>query len=124
MLFLLIALAGCQSQPMRDVRHAINHVIGREGGPTLARGLREYDNGNYAQSARSLRLALDQGLSRADQVKAHKYLAFISCADGRMAQCRDEFRAALNIDPSMRLEPAEAGHPIWGPVFRSVKAAH
>jgi hypothetical protein len=39
-----------------------------------------------------------------------------------MGPCRDEFRAALDIDPSMQLEPAEAGHPVWGPVFRSVKA--
>ena len=49
--------------------------------------------------------------------------AFIHCAAGRQAQCREEFRRALEIDPQLELTPAEAGHPGWGPVFRSVKAA-
>jgi glycine/D-amino acid oxidase-like deaminating enzyme len=69
-----------------------------------------------------LRIALKRGLSKPDQVTAHKYLAFIQCASGREAQCRDEFKRALRIDPDMTLAPAEAGHPIWGPVFKSVKA--
>jgi hypothetical protein len=37
-------------------------------------------------------------------------------------QCRDEFRKALDLDPSFDLRENEAGHPIWGPAFRSVKA--
>jgi hypothetical protein len=37
-------------------------------------------------------------------------------------QCRDEFRKVLEIDPSFDLRDDEAGHPTWGPVFRSVKA--
>ena len=36
--------------------------------------------------------------------------------------CRDEFRKALGADPALELEPAEAGHPVWGPIFRAVKA--
>ena len=36
-------------------------------------------------------------------------------------QCRDEFRRALAVDPALELAPAEAGHPVWGPIFRSVK---
>ena len=40
----------------------------------------------------------------------------------RSGPCREEFRKALAIDPGMELAPAEAGHPIWGPIFRSVKA--
>ena len=118
----VMLLAGCQSEPVREIQRTFNELFTHKGEPALAKGLREYDNGNYAQSARSLQLALEQGLSRSDRVKAHKYLAFIYCADGRMGQCRDEFRAALDIDPSLQLEPAEAGHPVWGPVFRSVKA--
>jgi hypothetical protein len=27
------------------------------------------------------------------------------------------------LDPSFELEASEAGHPIWGPVFRNVKNA-
>ena len=35
---------------------------------------------------------------------------------------RDQFQKALDADPKFELEPAEAGHPIWGPALRSVKA--
>jgi hypothetical protein len=38
-----------------------------------------------------------------------------------VAACREEFRKALTMDPSLELSPAEAGHPVWGPVFRSLK---
>ena len=57
-----------------------------------------------------------------DKVTAHKHLAFINCSQNRTGPCRDEFRKALAIDPSMELAPAEAGHPTWGPIFRSLKA--
>ncbi|HXZ52221.1 MAG TPA: TssQ family T6SS-associated lipoprotein [Burkholderiales bacterium] len=117
----MLLLAGCQSEPVRELQRTFNDLFAHKGEAALAKGLRDYDDGHYAQSARSLQLALEQGLSNADRVKAHKYLAFINCADGRVGPCRDEFRAALEIDPSMQLAPAEAGHPVWGPVFRSVK---
>ena len=55
-------------------------------------------------------------------MRAHKYLAFIDCVSERIPACRDEFRKALRIDPGMELSTAEAGHPIWGPVFYAVKA--
>ncbi|MDA1107929.1 MAG: TssQ family T6SS-associated lipoprotein [Proteobacteria bacterium] len=54
-------------------------------------------------------------------MKAHKYLAFIHCASSREKRCREEFAKALEINPKLELEPAEAGHPIWGRVFRSAK---
>ncbi len=44
------------------------------------------------------------------------------CAGNRVVPCREEFRKALTVDPELELAPAEAGHPIWGPVFKSVKA--
>lgn len=132
----LLALAACTSAPARkvqaglqeglqNVKHGIERVFngGNAGAPDLAAGLHEYDNAQYGLAAQSLRRALAQGLADpADRIKAHKYLAFIDCTSGRPQQCRDEFRAALEIDPNMELAPAEAGHPIWGPVFRSVKA--
>jgi hypothetical protein len=89
----------------------------------LERGLASYEDGEYKASARQLQLALDLGLdAKRDQAKAHKYLAFISCVTGREKKCRDEFNKALDADPKFDLEPAEAGHPIWGPVLRGVKA--
>ncbi|HEX7053701.1 MAG TPA: TssQ family T6SS-associated lipoprotein [Burkholderiales bacterium] len=93
-----------------------------KGEPVLKAALRLYEEGNYVQSAKSLQAAIDQGLENKDRARAHKYLAFIHCAASREQQCREEFSKALAVDPSLDLAPAEAGHPIWGPVFRAVKA--
>jgi hypothetical protein len=84
-------------------------------------GLKQFDDGDYDASAKSLNLALERGLQPKDQVTAFKHLAFIHCANNRVSACRDEFRKALTMDPTLELSPAEAGHPVWGPVFRSLK---
>jgi Tfp pilus assembly protein PilF len=89
----------------------------------LERGIASYEDGDYRAAERQLQTALDMGLAApGDQATAHKYLAFIHCDAGRAKRCREEFRKALGAEPSFELEPAEAGHPAWGPVFRSVKA--
>jgi Tfp pilus assembly protein PilF len=117
-----LLLAGCQSEPMRDARADFKGLFGRsEGAAALAAGLRQYEDGSYAEAARQLQMAIDQGLSRSERVNAHKHLAFIHCVSGRTASCREEFRKALAVEPGFDLPPAEAGHPTWGPVFRSVK---
>jgi len=70
-----------------------------------------------------LQNALDLGLeAKRDQASAHKHLAFINCVTGREKKCRSEFNKALDADPKFDLEPAEAGHPVWGQVLRSIKA--
>ncbi len=85
-------------------------------------GLRQYERGEYDDAEKSLNASLDHGLlSKTEQSTARKYLAFIDCVSNREAQCRDEFRKAIEIDPAFDLAPAEAGHPIWGPVYRSVR---
>ncbi len=90
----------------------------------LQRGIQSYEEAAYKLAARQFQSALDLGLeAKSDQAKAHKYLAFIWCISGRERACRDEFHKALAADPSFELEVAEAGHPIWGPVFRNAKAA-
>jgi len=120
---LVTILAGCESAPVKDIQRGINDLFkgGNRAEQTLQSGIQQYENGNYAEASRLLQASLDQGLGQADRVRAHKYLAFIHCVSGRDARCRDEFRAALRIDPSFELAANEAGHPIWGPVFRSVK---
>lgn len=116
--FMLI-LAGCNTAPMKSIGEMFQ---GGKAEQDLSAGISKYDDGNYNEAARLLQASLDEGLSaKSDQVKAHKYLAFIHCGSGREAQCRNEFRAALKIDPSFDLAANEAGHPVWGPVFRSVK---
>lgn len=106
-------LAGCASGPAK--------VFESKANQSLSAGIDAYSEGKYPDAVKSLQSALDQGLSTSDQVKAHKYLAFTHCVSGKERLCREEFRKALDINPTLELEPAEVGHPIWGPVFRGVK---
>jgi hypothetical protein len=87
----------------------------------LQPGIEAYDNGRQREAAKMLRAALASGLTSSEQVEAHKYLAFIECSSNRRTQCRNEFRKALAIDPTLELTAAEAGHPVWGPIFRNLK---
>jgi len=87
----------------------------------LSAGVTAYEDGKYREATKALRAALASPMNIVDQVQAHKYLAFIECSSNRTRQCRDEFRKALKLDPSFELAPAEAGHPVWGPIFRSLK---
>lgn len=93
-----------------------------KGRSQLSEGIRQYNDGQHGAAARSLQSALNLGLSDLQRAEAHKYLAFIHCANGRTGPCRDEFSKALGADPDLALAPAEAGHPVWGPIFRAVKA--
>jgi hypothetical protein len=66
--------------------------------------------------------SLQTGLSSLkDQAAAHKHLAFILCTSNRYAQCETAFRAARRADPNFALTKAEAGHPLWGPVYGRLK---
>ncbi|HWN30308.1 MAG TPA: TssQ family T6SS-associated lipoprotein [Burkholderiales bacterium] len=114
-----VLCAGCVG-PFKDY-NPITLMQGK-GSPALTEGIKKFEEGDYAEAQKSLLSALDQGLSfKSHQVKAHKYLAFIYCITGKEKQCREEFKKVLDINPDFQLEPAEAGHPQWGPVFRSVK---
>ena len=90
----------------------------------LAKGVKLYEEGDYTSAVAMLQHALLDGLgSKSSQSRAYKYLAFIHCVSEREKQCRDAFKKALEIDPDFDLQTAEAGHPVWGPVFRSVKGS-
>ena len=91
------------------------------GPSAFSAGLKQYEAGEYEESAKNLQGAIELGVSGKQRADAHKYLAFIHCASNRERQCRDEFRKALAVDPALELGPAEAGHPVWGPIFRSLK---
>ena len=114
-------LGGCGA--LRVVQEDVKSFFGAtKGAPALAAGIRQYEEGKYSEAAESLNSGLYQALSSPDRVTAHKYLAFIHCVSGRPAACREQFRRALAINPDLDLSAAEAGHPIWGPVFRAVKS--
>lgn len=122
-LLLIAFLGGCSSAPIRDL--GLDKLAPGKAEQELSAGLRAYEDGRYKPAAKNLQSALDAGLAfKTDQVRAHKYLAFIYCISEQERQCREEFRRAYALDSKFDLEPAEAGHPIWGPVFRSVKAEH
>lgn len=88
----------------------------------LTEGLKRYETGSYDEAMKSFLLALDSGLlTTAQQTNARKHMAFIHCVSSREANCKEEFEKAFAVDSRFDLTPAEAGHPIWGPVFRTVK---
>jgi Tfp pilus assembly protein PilF len=119
-LLICITLAGCASELSRDTVWIFQSQTKAER--RMIVGIDFYEDGDYAMAIQLLQSSLDEGLRKiSDQTKAHKYLAFIHCASGRERQCREEFGKALEIDPAFNLDPAEAGHPIWGLAFRSVK---
>lgn len=110
-------LAGCASGPFADL--GLRRL---DGVPYLREGIAHYEEGNYRSAVRRLQFALEEGLTIADRAQAHKYLAFISCVSGQQLTCREEFAIALDLDPRFELDPAESGHPMWGPIFKSVKS--
>jgi Tfp pilus assembly protein PilF len=111
-------LSACQSTVVQEF--PLTHLKAEH---LLDSGVRQYDEGNYKIASRNIQNALDAGLTTRSRARAHKYLAFMACVSGQQSQCREEFRQALLISPTMELKPEEAGHPTWGPVFRSVKVS-
>jgi len=88
----------------------------------LADGVKQYEAGEYDNAVKNLTSSLEHGLlSKAEQARARKFLAFSHCVSGREILCRDEFRKAFEIYPEFALTAAEDGHPIWGPIYRNVR---
>lgn len=115
-------LAGCATSPAEPPpATGVAELLERPAERALLEGIRAYDDGRYGPAEAALRRALDGGLASArDRATAHKLLAFITCTSRRPAACEAEFRAARAADPAFALSRAEAGHPLWGPVWRRV----
>jgi Tfp pilus assembly protein PilF len=114
--------AGCAAPPPRPPPPTgLSEVMERRAERALLDGIRAYDDGQYAQAETALRLALAEGLQSArDRATAHKLLAFITCTSERLADCQAQFREARAADAGFALSRSEAGHPVWGPVYRSL----
>ena len=126
----LLIVAGCDAlpgtrpdqKPSAAAPQITEDMLRERAREQLALGVKQYDAGDFDNSAKNLQGSLDHGLlSKQEQASARKYLAFIFCAAGREVQCRDEFRKAFEIYPEFALTAAEDGHPVWGPVYRSVR---
>ena len=116
----LLSLAACAQAPSAPV--GLLDVAARPGEKSLLAGLKAYDDAQYEIAERHFKEALAVGLaSPRDRAEAHKRLAFIGCAAGRLAECESEFRRAREADRSFALDKAEAGHPVWGPVYRNLQ---
>ena len=116
----VLLVSACATPIMRDA--GLDKLALRKAEKDLSLGIRAYEDGDYKNSTRLLQSALAADLFlTSDKVAAHKYLAFMYCAQSREKACRDEFRKVLDLNPNFQLTPAESGHPSWGPVFKSLK---
>jgi Tfp pilus assembly protein PilF len=110
-------LAACQA----PAPVAVTDLKDRPAENALLSGIRAYEEAQYPQSEKLLNDALKIGVAAArDRANAQKYLAFIYCTSQREAQCEQAFRAARAADPQFALTKSEAGHPLWGPVYKRV----
>lgn len=122
--FLLAAsmLAGCAVTPGTPAQG--DSAPSAEALAHQQRGQAAYREGRFDEALAELNLAIDSGQLRgADLLAARKLAAFIHCSSGREHSCREQFQAIVAADPAFDLAPNEAGHPLWGPVWRSVKGS-
>lgn len=103
---------------------SVTAVLEKPAERALLQGIRAYEDANYADAQKELTRALSLGLASAkDRAVAHKHLAFIHCTSQRPVPCEEAFKQARAADPQFELSKAEAGHPMWGPVYRKVLQA-
>ena len=115
----VFAVAACVQVPPAPV--GLVDLSARPAERALLAGLKAYDDAQYEPADRLFREALAAGLaSPRDRAEAHKRLAFLHCAGGRLAECEAEFRLARQSDRSFALDKSEAGHPVWGPVYKKL----
>ena len=112
-------IAGCmQVAPP----HGLLDVSARPAERALLAGMKAYDDAQYDSADRLFREALAVGLvSPRDRAEAHKRLAFIQCAAGRLGECETEFKLARQADRTFALDKSEAGHPVWGPLYKKLQ---
>lgn len=121
LLIAVLALAGCST--VGDIGRKIGIGPASPAVQKVDEGVTLYEAGDFAAAIRTLQ---SQEIADGDvgtRVRANKYLAFSYCVTQRRAMCRRSFDAALRLEPSFELAPAEAGHPDWGPVFAQARKA-
>ncbi|MEP6504710.1 MAG: TssQ family T6SS-associated lipoprotein [Betaproteobacteria bacterium] len=110
-------LSAC-AVPPTEAPVGITDLTERPAERALIGAMRAYDDADYPSVERQANEAMKLGLrSTRDLATAHKLRAFVYCTSNRLAACEAEFRAARTADPAFVLSHAEAGHPVWGPVY-------
>lgn len=115
-----LVLAACvTTAPDPAAPQGLLDVASRPAERALLAGIRAYDDAQYTEAEKQFAEALRAGLNSArDRSAAHKHLAFIYCTSSRVYECEIEFRRARAADPAFELSRSEAGHPLWGPVYK------
>ena len=114
----LAALTACETPPQVQTPLGLTDLTERPAERALMGAMRAYDEADYPTVERQANEAMKLGLrSTRDIATAHKLRAFVYCTSNRLAACEAEFRAARTADPAFVLSHAEAGHPVWGPVY-------
>lgn len=112
-----VSLSACVQAPNAPV--GLTDIAERPAEKALLSGIRAYDDGQYPAAEKHLATALRSNLQSAkDKAAAYKYLAFIYCSSNRNKECETSFRSAQQADPAFALTKSEAGHPLWGPVYK------
>ncbi|WP_420475908.1 TssQ family T6SS-associated lipoprotein [Noviherbaspirillum sp. ST9] len=121
-LLLAVFAAGCAQVPTQTAGSTTPTLSAPEARSQYQQGLANYRESRFEAAQSNLGAAIASGTLSPDEANnARKHLAFIHCAAGRELPCREQFQAILQADPGFDLQPAESGHPQWGPVWRSVK---
>jgi len=117
----LLALAGCST--IGDIGRKVGLGAESPAAQKVAEGVSLYDQGDFAGAIRVLQSPEIADGDVDTRTRASKYLAFSYCVTQRRALCRRSFDTALRLDDTFELKPAEAGHPIWGPVYAQARKA-
>jgi hypothetical protein len=112
-------LMACAEAPTAPA--GLMDIAERPAEKALLAGIRAYEDAQYPAAEARFNEALATGLaSPRDRAAAHKHLAFIYCTSNRERQCAAEFRLARTADAAFALTRPEAGHPLWGPVYKGL----
>ena len=121
-LAIVAMLTACETPPPPAPQIGLTDLTERPAERALMGAMRAYDDADYPAVERQANEAMKLGLrSNRDVATAHKLRAFVYCTSNRLAACADEFRAARAADPNFALSKAEAGHPVWGPVYQKTR---
>ncbi|HYC41412.1 MAG TPA: TssQ family T6SS-associated lipoprotein [Noviherbaspirillum sp.] len=123
-LLLAVVAAGCAQVPTQTEGSTKPVISAPEAQSQYQQGLSNYRESKFDAALGNFTAAVaSRSLKPAEANIARKHVAFIHCAAGREMPCREQFQAILQSDPGFELALAEAGHPQWGPIWRSVKGA-
>ncbi len=137
-----VVLAGCDT--VRPLINKPTPVVAKPAQPPAARpapatpapvtsqgsdqgalkdGIELYNKGAYNEAIKRLNSAEISSGPKANQVQAHKYMAFSYCLTSRQTLCRQQFEKAFKLDAGFDLQTGEHGHPLWTPMFERAKKA-